>query len=477
MPDADRRRANAADRDLKTLNAVRDRIRGVYALPSNPNGLLVRAGRIARNLNYLRLMGGVTISSIPDLGRPVMEYGLVRTFRDGWIPFIAGFKDIRPIARREAQLAGTAIDMALDSRALSIADLMDDYGRTSKFERAIHGMSSNFGLVSLMAPWTDAMQQVTSLIAMNGMLHTAGAASRGTAASREIGKLATSGIDQPMTKRIWSEFSREGRGDTVRELRLPNPEAWADRGAIEAFRGALVREVDRVIIKPVQDKPLWMSTELGKLVGQFKGFAVASTQRILLAGLQQRDAHALSGLPMMVGLAPPPTASDPLPMAGMCRTILYLGDRGHRPLGRARLADGGKRHLGAAVARSCRSVGAHRRICQPLSVAQNLRSSRRSDRRSRRRRGADIGRRRRRRRRPACHRPASRAADGAIQQSLLVEHGARSCRARPCGCLQLAGAPMTRLDWTRGRRSGGYSIELAIPAFHAERDPARWCSA
>ncbi|MDR6954890.1 putative nucleic acid-binding Zn-ribbon protein [Ancylobacter sp. 3268] len=291
-----------ADRDLKTLDAVRDRIRGVYALPSNPDGLLVRAGRIARSLNYLRLMGGVTISSIPDLGRPVMEYGLARTFRDGWIPFIAGFKDVRPIARREAQLAGTAIDMALDSRALAIADLMDDYGRTSKFERAIHGMSSNFGMVSLMAPWTDVMQQVTSLIAMNGMLRAAEAASLGKATAREIEKLAASGIDQPMAKRIWSEFAREGGGDTVRELRLPNTEAWADRGAIDAFRGALVREVDRVIIKPGQDKPLWMSTELGKLVGQFKGFAVASTQRILLAGLQQRDAHALSGLLMMVGL-------------------------------------------------------------------------------------------------------------------------------------------------------------------------------
>lgn len=293
---------DAASKDLETLDAVRDRIRGTYAMPSNPDGLMVRAGRVVRNINYLRLMGGVTISSVPDLGRPVMEYGVVNTFRDGWLPFVSGFNDIRLIAKREAQLAGTAIDMVLDSRALSIADMMDEYGKTSKFERAISGAANNFGMVSLMAPWTDAMQQVTSMMAMSGMLRAAGAAAEGKATAKQIEKLAASGIDPHTAKRIWAEFSREGGGDTVRGMRLPNTEAWQDRGAIEAFRHALVREVDRVIIKPGQDKPLWMSTEWGKIVGQFKGFAVASTQRILLAGLQQRDAHALSGLMMMIGL-------------------------------------------------------------------------------------------------------------------------------------------------------------------------------
>lgn len=291
-----------ADRELKDLDAVRDRIRGTYGIPTNPDGFMVRAGRTIRHINYLRLMGGVTISSMPDIAMPVKEYGITRVFRDGWYPYVTGFKDARLIAKREAQLAGTAIDMVLDSRALSIADMMDEFGKTSKFERAIHTMTNNFGLVSLMAPWTDMMQQVTSMIAMNGMLRAAEASGLGKATAKQIEKLAKSGIDLPMAKRIWAEFSREGGGDTVRGIRLPNSEAWRDQAAIEAFRGALVREVDRVIIKPGQDKPLWMSTELGKTIGQFKGFAVASTQRILLSSLQQRDAHALSGLVAMVGL-------------------------------------------------------------------------------------------------------------------------------------------------------------------------------
>ena len=45
-----------------------------------------------------------------------------------------------------------------------------------------------------------------------------------------------------------------------------------------------------------------MSTQLGALVGQFKSFIIASTQRTLISGLQQRDLAALNGSALMLGL-------------------------------------------------------------------------------------------------------------------------------------------------------------------------------
>ncbi|MBK8189054.1 MAG: hypothetical protein IPK79_01210 [Vampirovibrionales bacterium] len=45
-----------------------------------------------------------------------------------------------------------------------------------------------------------------------------------------------------------------------------------------------------------------MSTELGKVVGQFRSFGLAANQRVLLAGLQRRDAETLSGVALMTGL-------------------------------------------------------------------------------------------------------------------------------------------------------------------------------
>ena len=63
-----------------------------------------------------------------------------------------------------------------------------------------------------------------------------------------------------------------------------------------------MREVDKIVVTPGQEMPLFMSTEWGKLLGQFKSFAFASTQRTMMSGLQQRDMHALNGALMAIAL-------------------------------------------------------------------------------------------------------------------------------------------------------------------------------
>src|SRR6185437_4743254 len=58
---------------IRDIEGIRDRLRGTYALPSNPSSLVLRAGRVARNLNYLRLMGGMTLSAFPDMAGIVFK--------------------------------------------------------------------------------------------------------------------------------------------------------------------------------------------------------------------------------------------------------------------------------------------------------------------------------------------------------------------------------------------------------------------
>lgn len=289
------------DADIRDLAAIRDRLRGQYALPSNPDGLLVRAGRVVSSLNYMRMLGGMTLSAIPDLGGIVFSHGISRVFGDGLFPLLRNWSGAR-IAMQEIKTAGTALDMVLDSRAMNIADVMDNYGRHSKFERSVQSMASNFGVVSLQAPWNAAMKQFTGLISMTRMLRAADRWAGGKATKPEIERLAASGISQRHARQIAEQFAKHGRKEGG--VWFPNTGQWDDgaRPAIEAFRNALVREVDRIIITPGQDKPLWMSTEIGRLVGQFKSFAISAMQRIAIAGLQQRDAATLNGAALMVAL-------------------------------------------------------------------------------------------------------------------------------------------------------------------------------
>lgn len=278
---------------VRDIEAMRDRLRGQYALPSNPDGIVLRAGRVARNLNYLRLLGGMTLSAFPDMAGIVLKHGLTSTFRDGFAPLVSNMKAVK-LAGAEVKAAGTALDMILDSRAMSIAEIGDQFGRGTKFERAIKSAGTRFGVVSLMAPWNAAMKQFSGMVVMTNLLRASEKVAKGQASPKEIRKLAGAGINADLAERITKQFSKYG--ETQGGVFLAKAADWDDRLAKEAFRAAVVRDVDRIIVTPGQDKPLWMSTELGKTVGQFKSFNVSAMQRIALSALQQRDAETLAGV-------------------------------------------------------------------------------------------------------------------------------------------------------------------------------------
>lgn len=288
------------ENDIRDIAAVRDRIRGTYGLPDNPDNVIVRAGRVVRSLNYLRLLGGMTLSAIPDMGRVVMVHGLRSTLGDGLVPLFTNFHKFAK-ARGEAKLAGAAWETITNSRVMAMADIMDDYGRHSKFERAVHGATTNFGIVSLMSVWNDAMKSFSAVVTQTNMLRATENLAKGIATPKEIKNLAASNIDANMARAIDAQFKQFGSKDG--SVLYAGTKDWTDVRAVESFRTALLRDVDRIVVTPgVGDRPLWMSTELGKQIGQFKSFGISSVQRTMLSGLQQADLATLNGAMLMMAL-------------------------------------------------------------------------------------------------------------------------------------------------------------------------------
>jgi hypothetical protein len=287
--------------DIRDISGVRDRLRGTYAIPENPEAMAFRIPAVIRSVNFLRLLGGMTVSAIPDMARPVMVNGMLGTFRDGLVPLFRDFKAVK-LAAEEVKMAGTALDMVLDSRTMQLADIADNFGRLSKFERGIQAATNNFGIVSLMAPWNAAAKQLTGIVTMTRMLRDMDALAKGKATTKQIERLAAGGISETNARRIAEQFKKHGekRGGVW----LAQTAEW-DEGtteAAEAFRVALARDVDRTVVTPGQERPLFMSKPMGQTILQFKSFAVSSMQRTLIAGLQQRDMGVLSGAALTVGL-------------------------------------------------------------------------------------------------------------------------------------------------------------------------------
>jgi len=287
------------ERDLRDLAAVRDRIRGTYAMPDNPQGILSRTVRTTKSINYMRMLGGMVLSAIPDTMRPVFVHGPMRVMRDGLLPMITNAKGYK-LASKEAKLAGAALEIVLDGRAARLADVTEEFGHGNRFERGVEAATEKFGLLTMMTPWDNAMKSFSGVVTQTRTLEAAAKWASGNLPKKEVERLAHLGIDENMAVRIDQQFRKFGEDQGT--LKWANTQAWDDKEAAGHYRAALGKEIDKIIVTPSQEKPLWMSSQLGQILGQFQSFQVASMQRVLLAGLQQRDAAALSGFVGMAGM-------------------------------------------------------------------------------------------------------------------------------------------------------------------------------
>ncbi|WP_159241512.1 hypothetical protein [Proteus mirabilis] len=286
--------------DLRDIRAMRDRLLGTYGAPKDPSSFFVRAGRVARHVNFLRLLGGMTISSLPDMARPIMQHGL----RSALKPLGKMLTDIGAmrIAKADLREMGIGLEYALSSRSKVIADLSDPYSRRSYLERGLQWSSQKFGNFTLMNQYTDTMKMWSGLITQSKVLKAANTLDAGGSLSkREIKKLAHIGIDESMLKRIADQFKRHG--EDLDGMLTGHSHLWDDRVVRETFQAAVLKDVRTTVITPgIGDTPLMMSSELGKIVMQFKTFFFATHNRALVSGIQSGDASFYYGALLQVAL-------------------------------------------------------------------------------------------------------------------------------------------------------------------------------
>lgn len=289
------------DRAKFNLETIIKRLRHQHGLPTNPDGMAYRMGKTVMGLNVLRYMGGVTVSSVPDLARPVMRYGLLKTFRHGFLPLVTNLKELK-MAKRVAQQSGVAVDAFISSRSHAILDVMDDLGRGSKFERGVDYLSGKQGIIAAFSYWTDAMKTLTASVSNATLMDSIVGVAEGKASKKMISFLAENGINEDIATRIYREV-QAGGATKVNGVWLPDLEDWKDHLAVRGYKAALAREVDNVIITPGVERPNWMTAStVGRMVGQFKSFAFSSTTRTLMAGLQQRDMAFVNGVAISLAL-------------------------------------------------------------------------------------------------------------------------------------------------------------------------------
>jgi hypothetical protein len=295
----------AEKRDMQNLTAFRDMIRGTYRA-ADEGSSWSKITRTALTFNYVRLMGGVLLTSITDTANIIGKHGVRATMREALPALVKGTKAAK-LSRQEAKDLGVVVDRVLQSRLATLSELQDPYRMGSAYERFLSNASNLFSKATGLALWNDTLRTVASVMTQNRILRNVEAATRGNVIDfakldqYERAYMGYLGIDEQMASRISGQFQRYGMEDGG--IKGANSENWDDDIARRAWAAALNKDVDRtIIIKGVADNPLWMKTNTGKLISQFKSFALASHQRILLAGLQERPHRLLEATVWATGM-------------------------------------------------------------------------------------------------------------------------------------------------------------------------------
>lgn len=316
---ADRKGLSKSKLDKLTENKDKDKediknsfrlLLGVYGqMAASDTGRGAKALRSLLSWNYVRLLGGMTISSIPDVGLHVFTHGLYSTMWDGLRPFIKssiGLMESMP--KDDLNAIGVALNTALGTRAMQFANLDDVTTSTSLFGRVFDNFTTSFGNLVFANQWNDIMQTMAGTMSVNRTLKTVEKIlSKQEVSQIDLQRIARLGIgpeDYAPLYNMWKKYGINENGTYLANWSKWKFSSAADARATKNLQMSAMQEIQSVVIEPgLGDKPLIAQTGWGKLLLQFKNFMLASHNKVFMAGLQRKmDPNVYLGIVAMAAM-------------------------------------------------------------------------------------------------------------------------------------------------------------------------------
>lgn len=278
------------------LNAFVDIMRGNYGRVDNPDSFWPKAARISRSVQYMSKLGGVALSSIPDTARHLMIHGYGRVFGKGVKALITNSKALK-LTRADAKQAGQLYEAVTHQRSALMGDINNPYSTNSTFETLTSHLAQNFSRLTGLNVWNNYQKGFAFLNTQQRIIENI----KGWKNTKDRRYMAFLGIDDNNQASILKQLKKHGTQEDGVEI--ANIKNWTNPEAARIYKNALNTDVDRTIVtKGVGDIPLLMNKELVKTALQFRSFAFAAHQQVLIAGMQQADAAFLSGSATMIGM-------------------------------------------------------------------------------------------------------------------------------------------------------------------------------
>ena len=299
-----------AERGSVAMNDLRDIVHGLYQIPKDPAAITGRVLRMLRNFNILGAMGRSVMMALGDIGNVVVSQGLVRSMGHAVETFASGISDGNiKLIRNEVDLAGSVSEVILGQRYHQMTDFGVAVGsstspRLSKFERRLANASQRFFLFNLLGPWTDMARRFSGGMLQSRLIENSRLWKKGLLNKEEQKIMSRLGISKQQAIQFADEWEAAG-SLKHKSMFIASTDNWISTQAVSTFRAAMNTEINRMVPTPgAVDKPkALLKSEWWKVIGQYRGFSIAATHRIMGAGIHTKGANKFSGFMSMIGIA------------------------------------------------------------------------------------------------------------------------------------------------------------------------------
>lgn len=282
-----------------TLETVKKLIAGKPVHDIKKFHRLRTAARLLRSYNFMRVMGMVGFAQFAEVGN-ILSYGGLRAamkhapiFKNVWKRAQDGSLSDEFLDELEASL-GIGMDRALHDPFGRYADgfMEPETARITRWDRRAQIGERITADWSMMQPINMAMERWAAS-AMSQRI--ADAALKGDKTFLNANRLRSLGFDDDNLERVFAQIKKHAKfeegGLTGRKIAKLNLDNWDDGIARRDFVVNVQRYVRRAVQKQdAGDLPKWMTTEMGKVIFQFRTFALVSYNKQLMHGVRHKDA-------------------------------------------------------------------------------------------------------------------------------------------------------------------------------------------
>ncbi|NBG94504.1 hypothetical protein GTQ45_02000 [Pyruvatibacter mobilis] len=284
------------EEELAVLETLKKGVLGQPLADLNRFASMRRAGRMLRDYNFARVMGKVGFAQIAEIGNVLGQFGMRATLRH--VPALRKvFKRIETgelddqLARELEAMVAPGTDRILQN-PLGRFDDMDipELRTANKVDKGLHLATRTVADISFMHPINIALERMGARAAVQRFADMA------TGKGRKLSKkrLLSLGLNDETAERVFAQMRKhvgytEGplTGKRVKTLNL---DEWDDPVARDAFVFGIQRWMRRAIQKnDIGDLAQFMTTDVGKIIFQFRSFMMVSWAKQTIHGVRMAD--------------------------------------------------------------------------------------------------------------------------------------------------------------------------------------------